>query len=263
MFAVCITGCSNVPTPWTFSVGAAGTPPSNQCIVANIGTPIFPPAPLPTSGPCSFNPPIIELPYANADLNQNGIDDALDIMTGTSADLNNNGIPDEADPCQPNQVLTEPESQLVTLGSDVTLAVTTSGSGPIGYQWSFNGIPLGGQTASSLFLPSIGAGQLGDYTLSVNNACGTNGVGPVTLASSEPEPVVAPIIRTMDYHNGTFTVTFATEDSHSYAVDYKNKLTDPTWTALGTNIGNGLEQTVTNSPPLPTTRFYRVRLVTP
>jgi hypothetical protein len=67
----------------------------------------------------------------------------------------------------------------------------------------------------------------------------------------------------MDYHNGTFTVTFATEDTHSYAVDYKNKLSDPTWIPLSTNVGDGLEQTVTNTPPLPTTRFYRVRVVTP
>jgi hypothetical protein len=264
LFAVCVTGCSNVPTPWVFSVGSAGTPASNQCVVANLSTPTWPPVALATGpNPCQFNPPIVELPYANADLNHNGVDDALDIMSGTSADLNNNGIPDEAEPCQPNQVLTEPESQLVSLGSDVTLDVTTSGTGPLGYQWSFNGIPLSGQTSSSLFLGGIGAGQLGDYTLSVTNPCGTNGVGPVTLATEGNEPLVAPIIRTMDYHNGTFTLTYATEDSRNYAVDYKNKLSDPSWIPLSTNLGDGLEQTVTNTPPLPTTRFYRVRVVTP
>ena len=69
-----------------------------------------PPEPLPTTGPCSFNPDMVELPYAGTDYNNNGVDDAIDIMTGTSADLNGNGIPEEAENCQGPQVTSKPLS---------------------------------------------------------------------------------------------------------------------------------------------------------
>ncbi len=59
---------------------------------------IWPPYPLPTTDLCSFNPDMIKLPYGGHDYNNIvGVDDAIDIMTGTSADLNQNGIPDEAE----------------------------------------------------------------------------------------------------------------------------------------------------------------------
>ena len=51
--------------------------------------------PIPTTGPCAFNPYIGEEPLSELDCNQNGEDDTLDILTGTSLDADENGVPDE------------------------------------------------------------------------------------------------------------------------------------------------------------------------
>lgn len=64
-------------------VGAANTDP--DCQVA-------------TSLPaCDFNPSIEEIPLPGMDCNQNGWDDYIDLIIGTSEDCNENGIPDECD----------------------------------------------------------------------------------------------------------------------------------------------------------------------
>ena len=54
------------------------------------------------------------------------------------------------------------------------------------------------------------------------------------------------------------SITFPTESWHSYQLQYKNNLTDPGWTNLGSPIGgNDLLQTILDSTPS-TNRFYRV-----
>ena len=264
LFFVCVKSCTATPTPFTFSIGPAGTPAVNQCIVGNLYTGVWPPLPLPTSGLCSFNPELVELPYANTDLNNNGVDDALDIMSGTSADLNMNGIPDEAETCQVPQILTQPDSpQVVPLGTNLTLAVTATGTAPLSYQWSHNGAPLAGYTFTELTLTNVTAGQMGDYGLIVANACGTNTVGPITLIADTPAAPVEPMITSMTLVNGTFQLTFATKVGQTYNVEYKNHLSDNSWTPLTTVSGDGTEHTVQDTPPLPATRFYRIRMTIP
>ncbi len=81
---------------FVFSVGPLGTACANQCVVQEVGG-IGIPDPIPTSGPCSFNPEIIELPQSGLDCNANGIDDFIDIHVGTSADVNGNGVPDSCE----------------------------------------------------------------------------------------------------------------------------------------------------------------------
>ena len=171
---------------------------------------MWPPDPLPTAGPCSFNPDLIELLYAGHDYNNNGVDDAIDIMTGTSADLNQNGIPDEAEACQMPQILTKPESQVVTLGTNVTLSVTASPTGPLRYQWSRNGAPLADRTIAELTIPSVTVGDLGDYTVTVSNACGSVTAGPFTLSVESAAPV-APVITAAEFLKGNFQLTFSSK----------------------------------------------------
>jgi hypothetical protein len=59
---------------------------------------------------------------------------------------------------------------------------------------------------------------------------------------------------------GTFQFAFQTKSDQTYVVEYKNNLTDPSWTPLETVIGDGLEHIVDDPGPLPTARFYRVRI---
>jgi hypothetical protein len=263
LFLVCVKSCTPTPTPFTFRIGPAGTLPPSQCVVANVGGPIWPPDPLPTTGSCSFNPELIELPYAGHDYNNNGIDDAIDIMTGTSADLNENGIPDEAEACQAPIITEKPESQLVTLGTNVTLSVAATGTASLTYQWSRNGVILPGFTLQMLTINQVTAADLGDYSVTVANPCGTNVVGPVTISTESPPAPVAPVITQMEFLKGNFQFTFAAKEGQRYVVEFKNNLDEQTWQFLANVVGDGQEQVIVDLPPLPDMRLYRVRLATP
>jgi hypothetical protein len=79
--------CPGNTNPTKLSVGTV-TDACNALCVVTTGI-------LSTSGPCSFNPNIIELETSGLDCNNNGIDDLVDIALGTSIDANSDGIPDE------------------------------------------------------------------------------------------------------------------------------------------------------------------------
>jgi hypothetical protein len=54
------------------------------------------------------------------------------------------------------------------------------------------------------------------------------------------------------------SVTFPSESWHSYQLQYKNDLTDPSWSNLGSPIGgNDVLQTILDSTSA-TNRFYRI-----
>ncbi len=53
-------------------------------------------------------------------------------------------------------------------------------------------------------------------------------------------------------------VSFPTESWHSYQLQYKNVITDPTWLNLGGRVGgNDTLETITDPTSAPS-RFYRV-----
>ncbi len=78
------------------------------------------------------------------------------------------------------QILSHPQDQTVAAGADVTLSVVASGSN-LSYQWCKDGIPLTGETQSTLFLASVNNGDAGRYTAKVSNAAGTVASNPGVL----------------------------------------------------------------------------------
>lgn len=52
------------------------------------------------------------------------------------------------------RITVQPQSQSVTAGSSVTFSVTATGSMPLSYQWSKDGVILNGATSSSYTIPS-------------------------------------------------------------------------------------------------------------
>lgn len=215
---------------------------------------------MPTTGQCSFNPDLAELPQSGHDLNGNGIDDAIDIMSGNSTDLDGDGVPDEAQACVAPQLTATPESQIVQEGDSVTLAGDALGTAPLVYQWNHNGQPISGANSNVLALENITPADLGDYTLTITNACGAITTVAATLST---EPVAAPVILRVQFVGGGFQLAFGTKVDLTYIVEFKNSLTEPSWAALETVVGDGQEQIVSDLGPLPTTRFYRVRTTAP
>lgn len=77
-------------------------------------------------------------------------------------------------------------------------------------------------------------------------------------------PVLAPIPVKAVKLTGSVQVSFPTQTGFNYQVQYKNSLTDPTWTNLGGSLsGNNLTQTVTDNSPSASSRFYRAQVTQP
>lgn len=82
-------GDTNAACPtWKLYVGPAGSVAT--CEVSSC------------TNPCAFNPEIVEIPLSGEDCNENGVDDVLDVLQGTSTDADGDLVLDEcesADPC--------------------------------------------------------------------------------------------------------------------------------------------------------------------
>lgn len=158
------------------SVGPALTPCESQCVVPN------PFDFLPTAGPCSFNPPLREIPLSKQDCNTNGVDDLVDILQRTSKDLNQNRIPDECEACKRPRWMNQPVRQQVHVGEQAVFDARAQGSGKLDYQWLFNGRPVPGATQSRLVIDPVASRDAGEYQAVVTYDCGQLRSVPVQLA---------------------------------------------------------------------------------
>ena len=89
----------------------------------------------------------------------------------------------------PAEIATQPRSQNVPLGGDVSFTVSALSTSPMTFQWRFNGIILPGETNPSLTVRNVQLAQGGFYTVVV-----TDGVGPVVSAPAKLLVLVDPVI---------------------------------------------------------------------
>jgi len=66
-----------------------------------------------------------------------------------------------------------PAEFVAARGSNVVLAVTATGPGPLTYQWRFNGVDIVGATSRTLSLPNVQLSETGDYEARVKNPTAT------------------------------------------------------------------------------------------
>ncbi|HOK78567.1 MAG TPA: immunoglobulin domain-containing protein, partial [Verrucomicrobiota bacterium] len=93
----------------------------------------------------------------------------------------------------PPAIVSEPTTQTVVEGGNVTLTASVTGSPPLAYQWAFNGAPIAGQTSSVLNLANIGFDDAGTYSLTVSNEVGTVSKDLLTLTVT-PKPIPPTIV---------------------------------------------------------------------
>ncbi len=70
-------------------------------------------------------------------------------------------------------ITTQPQSQSVVAGGNVTFSVSVSGSAPFTYQWRYNGTNIPGATSPTLGLNNVQPQQAGNYSVVITNAAGT------------------------------------------------------------------------------------------
>ena len=155
----------------------------------------------------------------------------------------------------PPVITNQPQSLAAVPGGSATFAVGVSGQSPFSYQWRTNGTAITGKTSATLLLSNLQPANFAGYSVLV-----TNTSGPVISATAQLSMAVSPMIVSPNFNTSLFRLTFPTEIGPSYDVEYKTKLTDPTWQVLTNVTGSGLSATITNSSGTNTTKFYRIHL---
>jgi plastocyanin len=112
----------------------------------------------------------------------------------------------------PPSITSQPKSQTVSAGANVTFNVTATGTAPLSFQWQKNGTDVPGSTSASLTLNAVTASDAGSYTVVVTNAAGsvTSDSATLTVNAAGNGPVITsqPTSQTVSSGaNVTFTVT--------------------------------------------------------
>lgn len=104
----------------------------------------------------------------------------------------------------PVQITGQPASQSALIGTNVAFTVTATGSGPLNYQWYFNGTPLAdggrisGSATATLSLTNIQSADAGAYVVTVTNLYS----GATSRAASlTPQAVLGPSVRYVNLSN--------------------------------------------------------------
>ena len=137
----------------------------------------------------------------------------------------------------PPVIITQPQGLTVPSGNIVVLGVTASGSLPLGYQWSLNGMNLDDATNSSLTLINVQPNQTGNYAVLVTNAFGStlSSNAVLTVTTTPPSLSTQPTDQTVLVNGAaTFNVTATGSQPFSYQ-----------WFFNGTNLDGATNASLT------------------
>lgn len=73
----------------------------------------------------------------------------------------------------PPQIVTQPASKLLRVGTSTTLSVVADGTPPLTYQWRFNGQALPNTAGAAIALDNLQSSDSGNYSVVVSNASGS------------------------------------------------------------------------------------------
>jgi Immunoglobulin domain/Regulator of chromosome condensation (RCC1) repeat/Immunoglobulin I-set domain/NHL repeat len=135
----------------------------------------------------------------------------------------------------PPGIATQPQSQMIFVGSNVTFTVAATGDTPLAYQWQFNGVAISNAGSSSLTLTNVPFAAAGNYSVVVTNIAGS-----VTSASATLTVVSAPaVLFNVDFGDGPFGAKTGPAAVGLGANDFWNVLLAAgTLTSVNTASGN-------------------------
>ncbi len=87
-------------------------------------------------------------------------------------------------------ITTQPQSQTVQPGANVSFYVAAGGASPLNFQWQYNGFNIEEQTNSWLTLSNVGPDDAGPYTMQVGNSLTnvTSATAALTVNSAPAPP---------------------------------------------------------------------------
>jgi hypothetical protein len=158
--------------------------------------------------------------------------------------LNNHGsvtsAPAQLDVGLAPSIITDPISQSATSGDTVVFTVNAGGTGPLSYQWYFNGTqPLANQTSSSLTLNNVTPAQTGGYSVVVSNEFGTVTSGVAQLSVGGIPVIITNPQSQVVTSGGTASFSVLAQGTTPFAYQWffnvTNTLTDQTNATLVLN----------------------------
>lgn len=129
------------------------------------------------------------------------------------------GHANAAQPARTPSIVSQPVSRAVSAGSRVVFGVSVCGSGPLTYQWKFNGGNIANATNASYVIASAQGGNVGNYTVFVSNGAGNVLSDPASLVLMDPPAITSqPQGQTL---GGGLSATFTVEASGTGPLSYQ------------------------------------------
>lgn len=233
-----VTLASNV----TFMVASAGLPPFTYQWRHN-GNPI--------PGATSQSYTIAGAQFTNAGIYDVLVGNALSSVFSSNAVLT--VLP-------PFAITPQPVGVATNIGGSATFTVGATGlgafAGPFTYQWTFNGVPLVGQTAPTLALTGLNLANSGRYACVVDSPLGSQTSSNGNLIVFTPFTVGAAIFQP----GGLFQMTASGDDGRAYRLEMTTNLVQ--WLPIVTNTVSAGTATFTDSTTAGSAqRFYRIVLL--
>lgn len=148
-------------------------------------------------------------------------------------------------------IVTQPQSQTVYQGNNVTFTANAIGRPDPTYQWRFNGANISGATSSSYTITGVQTSHAGNYTVIASNSSGsvTSTVASLTVLTSQAT-LSGPVVT-----NNTFKFTVSQVSGLNYVIEANTNLSTTNWIAIVTNTApfTLTDTAFTNNPQ----RFYR------
>lgn len=136
----------------------------------------------------------------------------------------------------PPAITAPPQSQTNVAGTTANFSVTAIGTGPLTYQWQFNGGNMAGATTTSVTLNNVQSTNAGSYAVVVTNAAGSVTSALATLTVWVPPGITAqPQNRTNVLAT---TATFSVAASGTTPLSYQ-------WQFNGANIASAANPLLT------------------
>jgi Concanavalin A-like lectin/glucanases superfamily/Immunoglobulin I-set domain/Cohesin domain len=138
----------------------------------------------------------------------------------------------------PPSILVQPADQSVLVSANAFFTVGAVGTGPLSFQWMFNGNALPGATDSSLALTSVKPDQAGVYSVQVTNVYGSILSSNAVLTVLMPPPCVPPpgdIAAWWRGEDNAFDSAFTNNASEVLGVSYVDGLVGKAFAFDGVN----------------------------
>ena len=137
----------------------------------------------------------------------------------------------------PPDITSPPQSQTVMVGQNATFSAAATGTGPLSYQWAFNGAPLAGATSLVLSLTNVQTNDAANYNVVVSNDGGsiTSSVAALTVtAPITSSSIVLATDGNAPMTSSGFTFHLSVPAGSTYTIEASANLSD--WTPIETNV---------------------------